>query len=60
MGTRNTTEEAASSGVGGWFDGMSYMAGLSGGSWGTATLMANGGEDPLDLIKNVRSSPVLS
>lgn len=50
---RNITEEAASSGVGGWFDGMTYMAGLSGGSWGTATLMANGGEDPLKLITDV-------
>jgi len=55
MATRNTTQEARDSGIGGWFDGVTYMAGLSGGSWATGTLMANGGRDPLDLIQNVRT-----
>lgn len=58
MGTMNSSQEARESGIGGWFDGITYMAGLSGGSWATGTLMANGGRDPLDLIQNVsRVSP---
>ena len=54
MATMNQSTEAAASGIGGWFDGMSYMAGLSGGSWATGSFMANGGPLPLDLVNNVR------
>ena len=53
MGTMNASMEAAMSGIGGWFDGVSYMAGLSGGSWGTGTFMANGGPLPSNLITTV-------
>ncbi len=53
MGLMNSSDEARASGIGGWFDGVSYMAGLSGGSWATASLMANGGRDALDLVNNV-------
>lgn len=53
MGTMNQSQEAASSGIGGWFDGVTYMAGLSGGSWGTGTFMANGGQLPTALVTNV-------
>jgi hypothetical protein len=53
MGTMNSSEEAAASGLGGWLDGVTYMAGLSGGSWGTGSFMANGGMSPLDLVNNV-------
>jgi lysophospholipase len=53
MGTMNESSEAAESGVGGWFDGASYMVGLSGGSWATGSFVANGGRSPLDLIQNV-------
>ena len=53
MATMNASAEAATSGVGGWYEGVTYMAGLSGGSWGTGTFMANGGPLPLDLITTV-------
>jgi len=53
MATMNASTEAAQSGIGGWFDGVTYMAGLSGGSWGTGTFMANGGQLPTDLVNNV-------
>lgn len=53
QGTMNQSSEAASSGIGGWLDAMSYMAGLSGGSWGTGSFMANGGMLPSDLVTNV-------
>lgn len=53
MATMNQSSESAASGIGGWFEGVTYMAGLSGGSWGTGTFMANGGELPYDLISNV-------
>ena len=33
MATMNQSSEAAASGIGGWFQGLSYMAGLSGGAW---------------------------
>ena len=57
MATMNDSSEAAASGVGGWYQGLTYMAGLSGGSWGTGTFMANGGVLPLDLINNVSPTP---
>ncbi|GFZ51352.1 Lysophospholipase [Saitozyma sp. JCM 24511] len=53
MGTMNQSAEAAASGIGGWFDAVSYQAGLSGGSWGTGSFMANGGALPTDLVNNV-------
>ena len=53
QGTMNQSSEAAASGIGGWLDAMSYMAGLSGGSWGTGSFMANGGMLPSDLVTNV-------
>lgn len=56
MGTMNASSEAQSSGTGGWFDAITYIAGLSGGSWGTATFIANGGQLPTDLIDNVSGS----
>jgi lysophospholipase len=49
----NQSAEAAASGIGGWFDAVSYQAGLSGGSWGTGSFMANGGALPTDLVNNV-------
>ncbi len=53
MGTMNASTEAAASGIGGWFDGVTYMAGLSGGSWGTGSFIANGAPLPTDLINDV-------
>jgi lysophospholipase len=49
----NESTEAANSGIGGWSEGVTYMAGLSGGSWGTGTWMANDGALPTDLAANV-------
>ena len=60
MGTMNDSSEAAASGIGGWFDGASYMVGLSGGSWATGTLMANGGRSPLDLAQNVSRARMIT
>jgi len=40
-------------GTGGWMDAVSYMVGLSGGSWATGTFAANGGQKPTDLNDNV-------
>lgn len=37
-----------SNGTGGWMDAVSYMAGLSGGSWATGAFVANGGAKPTD------------
>lgn len=34
-------------------DAVTYMAGLSGGSWATATYIANGGQLPSDMVDNV-------
>ncbi|EIW66264.1 hypothetical protein TREMEDRAFT_45759 [Tremella mesenterica DSM 1558] len=45
--------ESATSGLGGWLDGMAYMAGLSGGSWATGSFMINGGRLPTDLVNDV-------
>lgn len=49
----NQSTEAAESGTGGWMDAVTYMAGLSGGSWATATYIANGGQLPTDMVDNV-------
>lgn len=57
MATMSQSDEAKSSGVGGWLDGVSYMAGLSGGSWATGTFIANGGQLPTDLVHNVLNLP---
>lgn len=59
MGTMNASQEAANSGIGGWIDGFTYIAGLSGGSWGTTTFLANNGRSPLDLVDNVSASQLL-
>ena len=53
MATNNGSSEAAASGVGGWFEALTYMTGLSGGSWGTGSFMANDGILPTDLVNNV-------
>jgi len=53
MATMNQSSEAQSSGTGGWLDAVTYMAGLSGGSWATGTFIANGGQLPTDMIDNV-------
>lgn len=53
MATMNQSSEAAASGVGGWFEGVSYQAGLSGGSWATGSFVANGGILPTDLVNQV-------
>lgn len=52
----NESSEAAESGTGGWLDAVTYMAGLSGGSWATATFIANGGQLPTDMVDDVRSA----
>lgn len=54
MATMNQSAEAAASGIGGWYEGVTYQAGLSGGSWATTTMTANNGRLPTDLIENVR------
>jgi lysophospholipase len=56
MATMNQSTEAAESGTGGWLDAVTYMAGLSGGSWATGTFIANGGQLPSDMIDNVSLS----
>jgi lysophospholipase len=56
MATMNQSTEAQESGTGGWLDAVTYMAGLSGGSWATGTFIANGGQLPTDMIDNVSSS----
>jgi len=53
MWTMNSSSKAAASGIEGWYDGVTYMAGLSGGSWGVGTFMATGGPLPSDLIISV-------
>ncbi|WWD20845.1 phospholipase B [Kwoniella shandongensis] len=53
MATMNGSSEAAASGLGGWLDGVTYWAGLSGGSWATGSFMANGGPLPIDLITSL-------
>lgn len=53
MATMNQSSEAAASGLGGWYEAVTYQAGLSGGSWATTTMMANNGRLPTDLIENV-------
>lgn len=50
----NESSEAAESGTGGWLDAVTYMAGLSGGSWATATFIANNGKTPSELVDSVR------
>lgn len=53
MGMMNESTEASESETGGWLDGVSYWAGLSGGSWATGTFMSNGGQLPTNLLENV-------
>ncbi|KAL7420921.1 Lysophospholipase 1 [Cryptotrichosporon argae] len=53
MGLMNASSESAAALTGGWFDGMTYMAGLSGGSWATGSFFANGGPLPTELVENV-------
>ncbi|KAI9633403.1 lysophospholipase catalytic domain-containing protein [Dioszegia hungarica] len=53
MATMNQSSEAAASGIGGWYEGVTYQAGLSGGSWATTTMMANNGRLPTELINDV-------
>ncbi|WWC98312.1 phospholipase B [Kwoniella sp. B9012] len=53
MGMMNESSEAAASGTGGWLEGVTYWAGLSGGSWATGSFMANGGELPINLLNNL-------
>lgn len=53
MGLMGESDEAKAAGTGGWMDAVTYMAGLSGGSWGTGSFVANDGPLPTDLIKNV-------
>jgi lysophospholipase len=57
--TMNQSSEAQSSGTGGWMDAVTYMAGLSGGSWATGTYIANGGQLPNDMVDNVRPAAQL-
>jgi lysophospholipase len=56
MATMNQSTEAQQSGTGGWLDAVTYMAGLSGGSWATGTFIANGGQLPTDMIDNVSTA----
>ncbi|OXM76080.1 phospholipase B [Cryptococcus neoformans Bt63] len=53
MGMMNESTEASESETGGWLDGVSYWAGLSGGSWATGTFMSNGGQLPTNLLENL-------
>ncbi|WWC65337.1 uncharacterized protein I303_107955 [Kwoniella dejecticola CBS 10117] len=53
MGMMNQSSEGSASGIGGWLDGVTYWAGLSGGSWATGSFMANGGTLPSDLLANL-------
>ncbi|WWC72720.1 uncharacterized protein I206_106684 [Kwoniella pini CBS 10737] len=53
MGLIKESEEAVKAGTGGWADAITYLAGLSGGSWATASWIANGGMIPLDMITKV-------
>ncbi|WVW80592.1 phospholipase B [Kwoniella bestiolae CBS 10118] len=53
MGMMNESSEGAASGLGGWLDGVTYWAGLSGGSWATGSFMSNGGELPINLLNNL-------
>ncbi|WWC92469.1 uncharacterized protein L201_007427 [Kwoniella dendrophila CBS 6074] len=53
MGMMNQSSEGQASGIGGWLDGVTYWAGLSGGSWATGSFMANGGQLPSDLLNNL-------
>lgn len=43
MGMMNESMEVFESEIGGWFDGVSYWVGLSGGSWVIGIFMFNGG-----------------
>lgn len=45
--------QAGSQGTGGWMDAVTYIVGLSGGSWATATYVSNGGRKADDLNTNV-------
>lgn len=53
MGLSNQSSEAAKSGTGGWLEGVTYQAGLSGGSWATGTSIVNNYTLPTDLVRNV-------
>lgn len=53
MALMNESDEAKTAGTGGWLDAVTYMAGLSGGSWATGTFIANNAPLPLDLVHNV-------
>ncbi|WVW80586.1 hypothetical protein I302_102572 [Kwoniella bestiolae CBS 10118] len=53
MGLMKESDEAVNAGTGGWADAITYMAGLSGGSWGTSSWISNGGMLPLDMIDKV-------
>jgi lysophospholipase len=53
MGLMKESAEAVASGTGGWMDAVMYMAGLSGGSWGTGSWIANGGMLPIDMVDQV-------
>ncbi|WVO16912.1 phospholipase B [Cryptococcus depauperatus] len=53
MGMMNQSKEGSDSGLGGWLEGVTYWAGLSGGSWATGSFMANGGQLPSDLLNNL-------
>ncbi|WVQ86248.1 hypothetical protein IAT38_008416 [Cryptococcus sp. DSM 104549] len=45
--------ESQQAGTAGWYDALTYMAGLSGGAWGTSSFLSNGGMSPLDLIEKI-------
>ncbi|OCF35914.1 phospholipase B [Kwoniella heveanensis BCC8398] len=53
MALMNQSTEGQASGLGGWLDGVTYWAGLSGGSWATGSFMSNGGPLPSDLITSL-------
>ncbi|WRT70849.1 uncharacterized protein IL334_007848 [Kwoniella shivajii] len=53
MGMTKESPEAVKAGTGGWSDAITYMAGLSGGSWATGSWIANNGMLPTDLLKQV-------
>lgn len=53
QGLMEESLESTNAGTGGWLDAVSYMGGLSGGSWATGSFIANGGMLPTDLVQNV-------
>lgn len=53
QGLMANSPEAQAAGTAGWLDAVSYMTGLSGGSWAVGSFMANGGALPSDLAKDV-------